>query len=209
MSTHAKGELDEIRVIAGPLDGEPRPVWKHAPRHLPHIEFPPYRHVPGVSPHPVRDAEGHSHGLSMAIGSAVTPENWRQNRAYLRGIDLYHQGYLWEAHEAWEGPWREAEPDSLEANLLQALILNAAALLKIHAGNAAGARKHSQAARWRLARVRAKGFDGPGARFLGIHIGELIDAIKRFYGPLWETGDANEVRVRGRAPRIELDLSGD
>ena len=45
MSAHAKNESDEIHTIAGPLDGEPRPIWKHAPRHLPHVEFPPYRHV--------------------------------------------------------------------------------------------------------------------------------------------------------------------
>jgi hypothetical protein len=174
-----------------------------------HIALPAYRHVPGVTPHPERDEKGHLYGLSLSIGAGVTAQNWKQNRAYLRGVDLYHQGYLWESHEAWERPWREAEPDSLEANLLQALILNSAALLKIHAGTTAGARKHSQAARWRLARVRAKGYDGPRARFLGIDIADLIEQIKRYYGPLWEAPEADAIRVRGRAPRIVLETSGD
>ena len=209
MSASARTDPGKIHVITAARESEPQPVWKHAPRHLPHIALPPYRHVPGVTPHLARDEEGHSYGLSMLIGADVTAQNWKQNCVYLRGIDLYHQGYLWEAHEAWEGPWREAEPDSLEANLLQALILNSAALLKIHIGNAAGARKHSQAARWRLARVRTKGFDGPEARFLGMHIADFIEQIKRYYGPMWETADSGEIRVRGRAPRIDLEMSGD
>ncbi len=208
MSTTARPDSGKIRIVTVSRESAPKPIWRHAPRHLPHIEFPAYRHVPGVTPHPTRDAEGHSYGLSTTKG-ALTARNWKQSRAYLHGIDLYHQGYLWESHEAWEGPWREAEPDSLEANLLQALILNSAALLKIHIGNAAGTRKHSQAARWRLARVRTKGFDGPEARFLGIHIADLIEQIKRYYGPLWEATDVNEIRVRGRAPRIELEMGGD
>src|SRR5262245_1128950 len=116
MSTTAHRDSGKIRVITGPVEGEPRPVWKKAPHHGPDEEFPPYRHVPGMTPHPERHEEGHSHGRKPAPRVALTPENWSKHAAYLRGIDLYHQGYFWEAHEAWEGPWKEADPDSLEAN---------------------------------------------------------------------------------------------
>jgi hypothetical protein len=204
MSPTAQRDSGKIRLIIGPREGEPLPVWKHAPRLVPQVEFPPYRHVPGMTPHPERNEKGHSYGLTISKVAALSPENWRQHRLYLWGIDLYHQGYFWEAHEAWEGPWREVEPDSLEANLLQALILNSAAQLKIHQGNAAGARKHSLAARWRLARIRTKGYDGAGATFLGLDIGELIEQMKRYYGPLWESESADEILVRGRAPRLIL-----
>ena len=204
MSKTAHRDSGKIRVIRGPREGEPRPAWRHAPRHVPQVDFPAYRHVPGVTPHPERDEKGHSYGLHASKVPALSPENWRQHRAYLLGIDLYHQGYFWEAHEAWEGPWREADPDSLDANLLQALILNSAAQLKIHMGNADGARKHSLAARWRLARIRAKGYDGAGTTFLGLDIGELIEQLKVYYGPLWKSESADEIRVRGRAPRLQL-----
>lgn len=204
MSTTAHRDSGKIRVISAPCEGEPRPAWRDAPRHVPQVDFPAYRHVPGASPHPERHEKGHSYGLTISKPAALSPENWRQHRAYLLGVDLYHQGYFWESHEAWEGPWGEAEPDSLEANLLQALILNSAAQLKIHAGNATGARKHSLAARWRLARIRAKGYDGAGAMFLGLDIGDLIEQMKNYYGLLWESDSTTEIRVRGREPRLIL-----
>ncbi len=69
------------------------PVWPDAKRHLPEVAFPSYAYVPGKTPHPVRDPEGHMRGGEPVGG-------------FLRGIDLYHAGYLWEAHEAWEGLWK-------------------------------------------------------------------------------------------------------
>jgi len=205
MSTTARPDSGKIRVITGPMPGEPEPVWRKAPRLVPTADYPQYRHVPGKTPHPERDEKGHSFGLTITSGGPVTEENWRKHNAYLRGIDLYHAGYLWEAHEAWEGPWKQSEPDSLEANLLQALILIAAAQLKVHVCNPAGARTHSQAARWRLARIRSKGFQGERARFLGIDIADLIEQLRRYYGPLWESDATDCIRVQGKAPRLKLE----
>jgi hypothetical protein len=206
MSTTTHRDEEKIRVVRGPREGEPRPVWKGAPRHVPQVDFPAYRHVPGQTPHPERHKEGHSYGLNASQVPALSPENWAKHRSYLLGIDLYHQGYLWEAHAAWELPWRAVDVDSIEANLLQALILNAAAQLKIHQGNAAGARRHSLAARWRLARVRAKGYEGPNSTFLGLDISDLNEQMKRHYGPLWESEDNDEIRLYGRAPRLKLAI---
>ncbi len=205
MTTASRSDSGKIRIITGPQPGEPAALWRKAPRYAPQVDFPAYRHIPGVTPHPERHADGHSYGLSIANASAVSTENWRKHVSYLHGIDLYHAGYFWEAHEAWEGPWKQASPDSLEANLLQALILNAAALLKVHMGNAAGARTHSQAARWRLARIRSKGYEDAHSHFLGINIGDLIEQVKRFYGPLWESETNSEIRLRGKAPRLVVE----
>ena len=33
------------------------------------------------------------------------PEQWHLCRPYLYGIDLFNDGYYWEAHEVWEGLW--------------------------------------------------------------------------------------------------------
>lgn len=205
MSTTARPDSGKIRVIPGPLPGEPAPIWRKAPRLLPSVDYPEYRHVPGRTPHPERSESGHSYGLAVVTCGPVTESNWRKHSAYLRGVDLYHAGYLWEAHEAWEGPWKQSEPDSIEANLMQALILNAAAQLKVHLGNAPGARSHSQASRWRLARIRSKGYEGAASRFLGLDIADLIEQIKRHYGPLWDSQENGSIRLRGRAPRLVLE----
>ena len=205
MSITAHHDSGKIRVIIGPVLGEPRPVWRKAPRLVPTADYPEYRHVPGRTPHPERHEDGHSYGLSVLTCGALTENNWRKHSAYLRGIDLYHAGFFWEAHEAWEGPWSLCEADGLVANLIQALILNTAAQLKVHMGNAAGARTHSQAARWRLARIRSKGFGGPQSRFLGVDVGDLIEQIKRHYGPLWDSEKNDMIRLRGRPPRLDVE----
>ena len=46
------------------------------------------------------------------------------------GIELYAAGRYWDAHEAWEGPWR-AEGDPYRRTLLQGLIQAAAAMHKL------------------------------------------------------------------------------
>jgi hypothetical protein len=103
--------------------------------------------VPGTTPRP-------------AEAAPLPPDE-----ALLRGIDLYHAGYLWEAHEQWESVWR-ASGDAVERDLLQALVQVAAALLKLREGNARGAGKLAARAKARLARV-------PGERCMGIALAPL------------------------------------
>jgi hypothetical protein len=198
-------DSSRIRVISAPLPGEPEPIWPDAPRYASGRELPAYRFVRGQNPHPTRDPEGHSFGLHEPAPGPLELNDWRESASYLYGIDLYHNGYLWEAHEAWEGLWRIAEEDSLEANFLQALILNSAAQLKAHEGNSAGVRTHSQAARWRLARVRSRGYDGPDVRFLGVDVADLVRQLKRHYRLAWESTGRDAVRLQGDAPRLVLE----
>jgi hypothetical protein len=129
-------------------------------RYLPGEPFPPYAYVPGgADPHPVREPGGHSYGREAAPPAYLPAERWRENRAYLRGVDLYNHGYLWEAHEAWEELWQIAKgEDPLYAELLQGLIQCAAACLKARAGEPAGLAKLGAIGAGRLERVaRARG----------------------------------------------------
>lgn len=198
----AKPDSGAMRIIDGPPSAEPDALWPEAPRLCPAREFPPYKYVRGVNPHPVRDPKGHMHGEPEPELTPITRENWAKSDSFLFGIDLYHAGYFWEAHEAWEGLWKLAEPDSIEYNLLQALILNTAAQLKAHQGNARGTRTRSQNARWRLARIRAKGYDGPENRLFGLDIARLIEDMNRHYGPVWDNPAEKRVRLKGPAPRL-------
>jgi hypothetical protein len=126
---------------------ELEPIWPDAPRYGPDIPFPPYRFVSGLHPHPVRDPKGHSYGGGET-------EDLLPDDAFKRGIDLYHAGYLWEAHEAWEGIWKTSS-DPVQKDFLQGLIQLAASLLKRHVGEERGAQRLAAAARERLTRVAA------------------------------------------------------
>jgi hypothetical protein len=85
--------------------------------------------------------------------------------AFLRGIDLYHAGFLWEAHEQWESVWRATE-DPERRDFLQGLVQIAASVLKSRMGNARGAKKLAGRAREHLARVR-------GERCMGVALAPL------------------------------------
>ena len=108
------------------------------PRYLPDLEFPRYRHLPGQTPHPHTHPLGHRFSLAGAE-LPLTAENWPTHRAYLAGIDLYNRTFWWEAHEAWEGPWRISAPEC--RCHLQGLVQLAAALIKWHQGNHRGMEK--------------------------------------------------------------------
>lgn len=98
------------------------------------IPFPAYRYIPGQSPHPTRDPEGHSHGKGHEAPPQFDAHNWRDCEIYLYGIDLYNHGYWWEAHEALEACWVAAGRTTTEGLFLQGLIQISVACLKQHQG---------------------------------------------------------------------------
>src|SRR5262249_47974599 len=160
----------------------PSPIWPEAPRLCPQKPFPPYRFTPGVNPHPRQNPQGHSFGQREETPAYLPPERWKENDLYLFGIDLYHQGYLWESHEAWEALWHLTDKEGVEGQFLQGLIQNAAALLKIHLRQWDGARHLSREAHRRLqfAAMRHAG------SFMGIDLDGLLNSVETFYRPLWE-----------------------
>ncbi len=76
-------------------------------------------HLPGITPRP-----------KAAVRSGLDA-----------GMALYHAGFFWEAHEAWEPLWLAAAPNSRERALLQGLIQLANGRLKLAMGRAAAARR--------------------------------------------------------------------
>src|SRR5947208_16103799 len=89
------------------------------PRLVPQEPFPPYTFVPGQSPHPVSDPEGHSFGQPPSVPAPLDPEHWEDCRDYLFGLDLFNHGFRWEAHEAWEGLWHAAGCKGTTADFLK------------------------------------------------------------------------------------------
>ena len=76
-------------------------------------------------------------------------------------MDLWNRGQFWDAHEAWERPWRAAGRMSAAGQFLQGLILLAAAGVKHEAGAHVSARRLATRGRKRLlgAEVSAAPFD--------------------------------------------------
>ena len=177
---------------------ELRPLWPDAPRFCPQRPFPSYRFVPGLNSHPRRSPEGHSYGKKEEQPKYIPPDRWRENELYLFGIDLYHQGYLWESHELWESLWHLTEKEGPEGQFLQGLIQNSAAQLKLHIQEITGAARLSREALRRLKFVLDSGVCGKGGRFMGISVSELLQTMESHYRPLWEKKGG----VEGDAPRL-------
>ena len=95
-------------------------------RREPSFPLPPYRFVPKVNPHPLKDPKGHMFGQETLWDSYTEKQRWNI------GVDFFNNHYFWEAHEVWEGLWREK--DSSEKDFLQAMILLSASLLQEHLG---------------------------------------------------------------------------
>jgi len=190
--------------VSAPRLKEPAPLWSEAPRHCPSRDLPRYRFVAGLNPHPLRDPRGHSFGLPDTEPPRLPPRRWRENRLYLYGIDLYHQGYFWEAHEAWEQLWKQVDRHSAEGRFLQGLILLSAARIKHNVGSAQGVRKASWLGYRRLQAVVDLGGPDADGRFMGIEVPDLLDQVERHYGPHWPDGSLRGIVLRGAPPRLRL-----
>jgi hypothetical protein len=134
--------------------------------------LPPYAHVPGATPHPRRDARGHSHGLAEPAGGPWAPGAWRANDLWLHAADLFNEGYWWECHEALEGLWRAARRGSPERAFVQGLVLVAAAYLNRVRGKPAPERQAERG----LARMAA---GAPSdAVFMGLDVAAFAGAVR-------------------------------
>ena len=162
-------------------------------------DFPPYRYVPGLHPHPTNSLDGHSYGEEDEEPEKWNSELWKTNQGYLFGIDLYNSHYYWEAHEAWEGLWIASVRNSSEHRFLQGLIKLGAALLKIRMAeyeiqDLIGARN---LARSGIDLLSKAGID----QFMGLDIPKFLESYQDFVNPIYD----NQIPVIDRkTPRIKL-----
>ena len=84
-------------------------------------QFPPYGYVTGRFPHPTSNPAGHSFDCAPEHPVAPDPSRWDACRPYLYDIDLFNQGYYWEAHEVWEGLWHACRRAGTTGNFLAGL----------------------------------------------------------------------------------------
>ena len=162
---------------------EPYPFDPNWQRYYPQKPFPPYRHIPGVTPHPIRDPLGHSYGIEDAHDvELLPPKLWRENEDYLYGVDLYNFAYWWEAHEAWEGLWHPAE--GTYRLFLQGLIQVSASLIKYHMRMLRPLCTLSTAGRDKLRQVVDECDDASG-NYMGLNLPTFLDTADAFFAPFF------------------------
>lgn len=161
-------------------------------RYAPGRAFPPYAFLPGRDPHPTRDPAGHSFAHEELAPPHLPAARWRENEPYLFGVDLYNHGFLWEAHESWEGLWHASKHDRRQALFLQALIQCAAAWLKIPMGQPRGVERLSELALAKLDEVART-----DEHYMGL-------ALDPFRGAVRDFAALRPTDPEGR-PRIVLD----
>lgn len=125
-------ELEYFYVLKDSISQLPEPE-KKLPRRMPSFPLPAYRFVPKLHPHPIKHPKGHMFGKENLWNSMSDNERWSI------GIDLFNNNYFWEAHEIWEGLWKEKQ--GTEKDFLQAMILLSASLLQEHLHRTEIARK--------------------------------------------------------------------
>lgn len=168
-------------VDFAPTLQNPRPFDSNCPRYCPNHSFPSYRHIPGVTPHPIKDPAGHSYGIDESTNPVVlSSESWRTNENYLYGVDLYNFAYWWEAHEAWEGLWHHAEDDY--RLFLQGLIQISAALIKHHMRMPRPVRTLSTAGSDKLQEVLLR-LKPSTKTYMGINLNEFLSRLDVFFAP--------------------------
>jgi hypothetical protein len=94
------------------------PSWHERYSTMP---LPASRHVPGRGSRPEKAAPA-------------------GEETFRHGVDLFNNGYWWEAHEAWEAAWMGLAPNSAERHGIQAMIQVANCFLKIEMGQGRAAR---------------------------------------------------------------------
>ncbi len=186
---------------------QPEPFDSEWQRYCPQQPFPAYRHLPGVTPHPIRDMLGHSYGLEEGPSDTpMSPALWRENEAYLYGVDLYNFAYWWEAHEAWEGLWHQAE-DTYRL-FLQGLIQVSASFIKYHMRMLRPLRSLSIAGREKLRQVAIECNGKRGNHYMGVNLPEFLENADAFFAPFFAAPvtELTYRRLERPAPLIRLEF---
>jgi hypothetical protein len=150
----------------------PDPSW---PRYG-SAELPPYRYVPGLNAHPLRDPAGHSYGRGDAEVAPWKPQDWRRLSRYLDGIDLYNFAYWWECHEMLEPLWLAADRTTVHGQFIQGLIQVAAAYLNRHLGKDTAAETLARSGLARMLPAAAE-----QATYMGIDVVDFARRVRESY----------------------------
>lgn len=93
------------------------------------LELPKNRYIPGKTKRPQRSP--------VNTLTTVLESGFQKSEAFCYGVDLYNNGFYWEAHEAWEHLWIPRK-ESAAGIFLKGLIQLTASMVKRVQGNTKG-----------------------------------------------------------------------
>ena len=186
----------------------------HAARYAPNIPLPPYSNVTGHElPHPVNDPAAHlyaqasqAHELPITTSQLAAlpsdPSSRRRALAtlitescqWLYALDLFHAGFYWETHEAWETFWNALGRTTPEARFLQGLIHLAAACVKIREGKPMGVSRHTKRAGELVGDLEAANAGGT-LNLAPESLSAVIAELEKYTPACWHTSRTPVVRV--------------
>lgn len=134
-------------------------------RYCPHLPLPDYRYIPGQMP-----KNEHRGDIPKIKIENLPPEKWRENEAYLYGLDLFNHHFFYEAHEVWEEIWIKVGKKTTQGKFLQALIQLAAAKLKILMGEPSPAKRLNLKAKELFQDALNSGIGEERGKFMGIQL---------------------------------------
>lgn len=155
--------------------------------------LPEARHVPGQTSRPTASP---AFDAAQSVPIYTVDRQWRENAAYLYGIDLYNAGFFWEAHEVWEAVWMHTLGNSRERLLLQGLIQLTNACLKVLMQNKPAASRLLNIAREKLIEASHGGPD-----IMGVELALLSQDVLDFGGALERDGPPVEC-VLDQRPKL-------
>lgn len=92
------------------------------------IELPPYVYIPGKTP---RHEEGAFDAIKQSVTAETAPDALHETQAWAVGMAYLDAGYFWECHEVLEAVWMKTPEQSVERDMVQAIIQLANARLKL------------------------------------------------------------------------------
>ncbi len=155
-------------------------------RFVPERELPAAPFIPGIGKRPPEQE---------LRAPMLHSDRWMANAAYLWGVDLFNNGFYWEAHEAWEAAWHAA-PDDTQKSFMQGLVQFAAGMLKFKSGPVKTAAVLAERSLGRMQSVM-RDVDQP---YMGCDLSVICDTLRRmFHGEVVEQDDAQlHLKVRSR-----------
>ena len=94
--------------------------------------LPAYRHLPFWNPNPFHDRDGHSYGEKLSPPQSFNVETWWDCDDYLYSVDLFNNGFWWEAHVYFKQLCLAAGQNSQPGRFILGLVLIAAAMLNYY-----------------------------------------------------------------------------
>ncbi|GIW22395.1 MAG: hypothetical protein KatS3mg068_1402 [Candidatus Sericytochromatia bacterium] len=135
-------------------------------------KFPPYSYIPGVYPHPKNNPQGHSYNKVKEKTSVINNENYSTHKEYIYSLELFNNGYYWEAHEELENIWNSVNRDSYIAEFLKALIKLCASGVKVRQEQEHGIYEHARLAKIIFEKIKV---NENLNLLLGLNISDLIN----------------------------------